>query len=181
MDTPEIAKKLNNQADLALQNKSISSSKPKITKQFTIDLRTYFREYLKIAYELAFCKYGMDYVMNSQSAHNIREAIKSGEVEKYQIIGEIPYLPKKEMDLYPTAEHELLFCGNVIAIKIFGIWGRIKVFEGTEHVIQRKDDFFQRVINQDSEAKIDECSGGLIIWHKHMNSPTVSSGNAKEE
>lgn len=90
------------------------------------------QEYLKIAYELAFCLYGYPYVTKADTARKLREAIFTGGQALQKVHCFIPADFPKECDPFP--DRELFFWighGNAF-VRLFGLGACIKVLEDDE-------------------------------------------------
>lgn len=175
-DSPEAQKAFENIIASAFCDAKVVSSHPTLTNTFTINLLDIKREYLKIAYELAFCQYGMEYITKSPTAKVLRDAVINGKINGAQIHGCIPCtFPSSCSDFYPDAQYELIFCVKYIAIKLFGIWGVVEVLSNTENYTHTGS--LQTILSND--GCLEQLPSRLLCWHKHIshaddNSPEKS-------
>jgi hypothetical protein len=108
------------------------SSRPELKYTFEIDLDNIPLEYVKIAYEMAYLKHGMEYINKSPVAQILKSAIVTCD-KKAPIHGSVP-LPQdmfKEFFSDPEKHYVLLF-KNTCYIKLFQIAGLVKVCEESE-------------------------------------------------
>lgn len=103
------------------------SSNPELKYSFEIDMNDIPLEFIKIAYEMAFLKHGMDYINDSPIAKILRNSLVKCD-NNAPIHGSV-LLPQdmfKEFFVDPEKHYVLLF-KNTCYIKLFGIAGLVEV------------------------------------------------------
>ena len=90
------------------------------------------QEYLKIAYELAFCMYGYPYVTKSATAQELREAIFTGGQALQKVQSGFPADLPKECDPFPDRELFFWIGHGMVFVRMFGLGGCVKVLKNGE-------------------------------------------------
>lgn len=132
-DAPDKLNKLvASMADEALQKATHHSERPLLHQEKIAWNDTGVQEYVKIAYELAFCMYGYPYILKSDSARSFREAIFSGGVALRKLHYVFPISIPAIIDPFPDRELFFWIGDGIVFVRMFGFGGCIKVLTDAE-------------------------------------------------
>jgi hypothetical protein len=108
------------------------SSRPELKYSFEIDMADIPLEYVKIAYEMAYLKHGMQYINESPVAKVLRSCLITSD-KKAPINGSVPLPQDMFQEFFTDPEkHYVLLFKNTCYIKLFRIAGLVKVCEENE-------------------------------------------------
>lgn len=118
MPDDKIEKRAQEILSAAHKQVSTNTSKPTIQYSFTIDLTAMRREYIKIAYEIAFYLFGYDYVTCSATASILRDAISNR--QQQPVHGQIPLNPDYLGQFFPERDKHIVMVLNGTAyVRLF--------------------------------------------------------------
>ena len=162
-DAPEKLEKIvQSTTDEALRHAKSRSERPVLHQTRVVWRDEAFQEYLKIAYELAFCLYGYPYVMKSKSAKALREAVFLGGEALKRVRCKFPADFPKANDPFP--DRELFFWigdGNAF-VRLFGVGAIIKVLEDDElSDYPPTNEYLSQLVANGPEVQADE---GRCLW-----------------
>ena len=166
-DAPnELDNLVNSEVDKALHDATHHSVQPMLHQKRIIWGDAGFQEYVKIAYELAFCLYGHSYVVKSDTASVLRKAVFSGGEALNGVRCCFPSDFPKANDPFP--DRELFFCigGGKVFIRMFGIGGCIEVLDGKELIdFPPIDTYLSKLIANSPDVQM---GGGRCLWGQKL-------------
>lgn len=124
MPMEEVNKIADDASQKAIENSAKKYIQPELKWPINVDRQVWVLEYTKIAYEIAFQRFGYPYVEESNSAKILRGFLSEQLLK--DIRGQVPCEPISE--LLDPKKHFIVIIGGVCFIGIFGLWGSI-VFE----------------------------------------------------
>lgn len=166
-DAPDKLNKLvDSMADDALQNATLHSERPMLHQKRIIWGDVGFQEYVKIAYELAFCLYGHPYVVKSDTASVLREAVFSGGEALNGVRCCFPYDFPKANDPFPDRELFFWIGGGKVFIRMFGIGGCVEVLDGKELIdFPSIDAYLSKLVANSPDVQMCE---GRCLWGQKL-------------
>lgn len=166
-DTPDKLDELvNSKVDKALHNamfhlvRHLSSSKKDICSNAGV------QEYVKIAYELAFCLYGYPYVTMSNTASSLRKVVFSGCEALKGVRRYFPFDFPKANDPFPDCELFFWIGEGKVFIRMFGVGGCIEVLDGKELIdFPPIDTYLSKLVVHSPDVQM---GGGRCLWGQKL-------------
>ena len=140
MSVAEIEDKAKEILNQASASSTASATHPTLQYKFSMNLAVMRLEYIKIAYEIAFHLFGYDYVIHSETAKKLRDAIQQRQ-NKPMVQGRTPFLPDNLSPFFPEQhKHVLLILNGAAYIRLFNMPGLVQFEEKQSRFMCSEED-----------------------------------------
>lgn len=162
-DTPDKLNEIvDSMTDKALQSATHHSERPMLHQEKIVWNNAGFQEYVKIAYELAFCLYGFSYVMESDTARDLRDAILCGEKALQKVHCRFPASFPETLDPFPDRELFFRIGDGQAFVRMFGMGGWIVVLKDSEQqVYPPRNAYISKLVANSPDVQLNN---GRCVW-----------------
>ena len=154
----ELDRLVNSEVDRALHEATLHSVQPMLHQNTTLWSDVGVQEYVKIAYELAFCLYGYHYITKSNTASILRKAVFSGGEALKSVCRYVPFDFPNANDPFPDRELFFWIGEGRVFVRMFGVGGMIQVLMDNELIVFPPiDTYLSKLVANSPDVQKDDA------------------------